>query len=361
MIQMDMGKEVKTADVEKAIKDYKLNPEIIYSGDGNKEIVIRTIKSLDSDQRAKVISTINEKFGTTDDDVVAEELFGPSVGKELRNNAFLAVLIAGICMLVYIRFRFRQWRFGGAALLGVLHDVLIVIAFYAIFNVTINNPFIAGILTVVGYSINDTIVVFDRIRENLRLKRSMQLDLLIDQSITQTIGRSLMTSATTLIVMVPMLIMSGSAIREFVVPLMVGIIAGAYSSIAMCSPLYYEFSKRKKVSKYEKQVKASTKNSKKDKKKSKKQEEAKIQDDELKKTVDVSEMTAADPANDTVKASDAANDTAAQTSASDDAAKSAADALQKEEGAEKKEAPKKPKNTMDQKRSKRYVKGNQKK
>ena len=153
-------------------------------------------------------------------------------------------------MLVYIRFRFRQWRFGGAALLGVLHDVLIVIAFYAIFNITINNPFIAGILTVVGYSINDTIVVFDRIRENLRLKRSMQLDLLIDQSITQTLGRSLMTSVTTLIVMVPMLIMSGPAIREFVVPLMVGIIAGAYSSIAMCSPLYYEFSKNENKSKY---------------------------------------------------------------------------------------------------------------
>ena len=84
---MDMGKTVKTADVEKAIKEYKLDPEIIYSGEGNKEIVIRTIKSLDSDQRAKVISTINENFGTTDDDVVAEELFGPSVGKELRNNA----------------------------------------------------------------------------------------------------------------------------------------------------------------------------------------------------------------------------------------------------------------------------------
>lgn len=145
--------------------------------------------------------------------VVAEELFGPSVGKELRNNAFLAVLIAR-----YMYAGLHQvpvppvavWR---SALLGVLHDVLIVIAFYAIFNITINNPFIAGILTVVGYSINDTIVVFDRIRENLRLKRSMQLDLLIDQSITQTLGRSLMTSITTLIVMVPMLIMSGPAIR----------------------------------------------------------------------------------------------------------------------------------------------------
>ena len=117
MIQMDMGKTVKTTDVEKAIKEYKLDPEIIYSGEGNKEIVIRTIKSLDSDQRAKVISTINENFGTTDDDVVAEELFGPSVGKELRNNAFLAVLIAGICMLVYIRFRFSPvavWRSGAS-------------------------------------------------------------------------------------------------------------------------------------------------------------------------------------------------------------------------------------------------------
>ncbi len=350
MIQMDMGKEVKTSDVEKAIKEYDLNPEIIYSGEDNTEIVIRTIKSMDSDQRAEVINTINEKFGTTQDDVVAEELFGPSVGKELRNNAFLAVLIAGICMLVYIRFRFRQWRFGGAALLGVVHDVLIVVAFYAIFNITINNPFIAGILTVVGYSINDTIVVFDRIRENLHYKRSMQLEPLIDQSITQTLGRSMMTSATTLIVMVPMLIMSGSAIREFVVPLMVGIIAGAYSSIAMCSPLYYEFSKRKKVSKYEKHVKAAAKNSKKDKKKDKKQiEETKVLPE-----------SEPDKLSQDTAAKDASQDTAG-ADVSGDAAKSAADDLQTEENKEKKAADKKPKNTMDKKRSKRYVKGNQKK
>ena len=108
MIQMDMGKTVKTADVAKAVSKYKLEPEIIYSGEGNKQIVIRTIKSLDSGERAKVISTINEKFGTTDKDVVAQELFGPSVGKELRNNAILAVVIAAICMLIYIRFRFSQ-------------------------------------------------------------------------------------------------------------------------------------------------------------------------------------------------------------------------------------------------------------
>ncbi|MDO4546448.1 MAG: protein translocase subunit SecF, partial [Bacillota bacterium] len=269
MIQMDMGKTVEISKVEDAIADYDLDPEIIYSGDGNEQIVIRTIESLDSDERAEVIGSINEAFGTTEEDVVAEELFGPSIGKELRNNAILAILIASICMFIYIRFRFSQWKFGGAALLGVLHDVLIVIAFYAIFNVTVNNPFIAGILTVVGYSINDTIVVFDRIRENIKYKRSGSTEQLIDQSITQTLGRSLMTSFTTLIVMVPLLLMAGEAIREFVMPLMVGIIGGAYSSIGICSPLYYEFNKPGSKSKYEKQVEAGKKKSKKAKKEKK--------------------------------------------------------------------------------------------
>ena len=242
---------------------YKLKPEIIYSGDKNEEVVIRTIESLDSDERTEVVGAINKAFGTTEEDVIAEELFGPSVGKELRNNAILAIVIAAACMLVYIRFRFSQWKFGGAALLGVLHDVLIVIAFYAIFNITVNNPFIAGILTVVGYSINDTIVIFDRIRENLKYMKKGNTEEMIDSSITQTLGRSLMTSITTLIVMVPLLIMAGDVIREFVLPLMVGIIAGAYSSIGICSPLYYGFSKAGSLSKYEKQIKKSKKNKKK--------------------------------------------------------------------------------------------------
>ena len=240
-----------------------LNYGIDFTGGTMIQIVIRTIESLDSDKRAEVIETINQEFGTTDDDVVAEELFGPSVGKELRNNAILAILIASICMLIYIRFRFSQWKFGGAALLGVVHDVLIVIAFYAIFNVTVNNPFIAGILTVVGYSINDTIVIFDRIRENIRYLRKGNTEEIIDKSITQTLGRSLMTSVTTLIVMVPLLIMAGEAIREFVLPLMVGVIAGAYSSITICSPLYYEFARPASVSKYEKEVKKNKKKNKK--------------------------------------------------------------------------------------------------
>ena len=125
-----------------------------------------------------------------------------------------------------------------ASIVGVAHDVLMVIAFYAIFRVTVNNPFIAGILTVVGYSINDTIVVFDRIRENLGMMKKSDIDGVVNKSVNQTLMRSLMTSVTTLIVMIPLYIMAGSAIREFALPLMIGVIVGCISSVMLCSPLY---------------------------------------------------------------------------------------------------------------------------
>ena len=250
MMQIDMGQQVAVKDVQKSIEEYDLDAEIVYSGENNEEVIIRTTVALDSDERAEVLATLQEDFGFEDEDILAQELFGPSVGKELRNNAIKAVLLSALCMLVYIRLRFSEWKFGGAALIGVLHDVLMVIAFYAIFNVQVNNPFIAGILTVVGYSINDTIVIFDRIRENLKFAKRGNTEELVDTSITQTLGRSLMTSFTTFIVMVPLLILGGEAIREFTLPLMVGVLVGAASSITICSPLYYEFAHRRHGSKY---------------------------------------------------------------------------------------------------------------
>ena len=335
MIQMDMGKQVKISKVEEAIDKYDLNPQIIYSGKDNDQIVIRTTESLTKKDRAKVVDSINEEFGITEDNVVTQEYFGPSVGKELRNNAILAVLIAAACMLIYIRIRFRQWKFGGSAMLGVLHDVLIVIAFYAIFGVTVDNPFIAGILTVVGYSINETIVIFDRIRENIRYMKRGTLKETIDQSITQTLGRSLMTSATTILVMVPMVILAGESIREFVFPLMVGVIAGAYSSICVCSPLYYEFGRSSRTSEYQKQIKEAEKKAKKKAKKEgkpyvpKKVEEPKPAETEAIET----------KAEETVETADAVAEAAEEV---------------------KKPEPKKPADA-NKKRSKRYVKGNNQK
>lgn len=253
-IQVDLGKQVAIEDVEKTLKDYELDPQIIYAGEGNTQVVIKTIESLDNTQRNEVIDTLAQAYGITDDDVVASEQFGPSVGDELKMNAVKAVVIASLGMLIYIIFRFKSWKYGLSAVAGVLHDVLMVIAFYAIFGFTVNNPFIAAILTLVGYSINDTIVIFDRIRENKALYTRDNSEINIDKSINQTLNRTIMTSLTTLVVMIPLCIMVSSSIREFIIPLMVGVIVGCCSSIFICSPLYYDLCKKDEGSKYLKET-----------------------------------------------------------------------------------------------------------
>ncbi len=253
-IQVDLGKQVEIADVEKTLADYELDPQIIYAGEGNTQVVIKTIESLDNNQRNDVIDTLAQAYGITDDDVVASEQFGPSVGDELKLNALKAVIIASLGMLIYIIFRFKSWKYGLSAVVGVVHDVLMVIAFYAIFGFTVNNPFIAAILTLVGYSINDTIVIFDRIRENKALYIRDNSEINIDRSINQTLNRTIMTSLTTLVVMIPLCIMVSSSIREFIIPLMVGVVVGCCSSIFICSPLYYDLCKKDEGSKYLKET-----------------------------------------------------------------------------------------------------------
>ena len=249
-IQVEMGEQVDINDVKDTIKSFDLDPSIIYTGEGNTQIQIKTIKALDNAGRAEVFHAIADKYGLEDSALVAAEQFGPSVGKELKQNAVTAVLIASFGMLIYIILRFKSWKYGFAAVVGVGHDVLMVLAFYAIFGYTINNPFIAAILTLVGYSINDTIVIFDRIRDNKKLRVRGNLEETIDYSLNQTLNRTIMTSLTTLVVMVPLLVMVSSAISQFIVPLMVGVIVGCYSSIFVCAPLYYDMNKKDEMSKY---------------------------------------------------------------------------------------------------------------
>lgn len=251
MLQIDMGKKVDIDKVKKDISGYKLNPTIVYAGKNNEQIVIRTIKALKSEDRNKVVKTIENKYNLKDKAVLSSNEFGPSVGKELRHNAVKSILIASLCMLIYIRFRFKTWKYGLSAVGGLVHDVLITLSMYAIFGFTINNPFIAGILTVVGYSINDTIVIFDRIRENKKFYKRKELIPLIDGSINQTLSRSIMTSVTTLVVMIPLFFMANSEIRQFLIPLMIGVTVGTYSSVFLCSPFLYEFSRKESMSKYE--------------------------------------------------------------------------------------------------------------
>ena len=249
-IQVEMGKYIPEKEIEQTLKEFDLNPTIIYAGEGNTQILIKTIKSLENDERAKVIDALGEEYGITDKDVMASEQFGPSVGDELKANAVKAVLIASVGMLIYIIFRFKSWKYGLASIAGVAHDVMMVIAFYAIFGFTVNNPFIAAILTLVGYSINDTIVIFDRIRENKRIYSKDNNETNIDRSLNQTLNRTVMTSLTTLVVMIPLCVMVSASIREFIIPLMIGVIVGCMSSIFVCSPIYYELCRNEEESKY---------------------------------------------------------------------------------------------------------------
>lgn len=250
MLEFDMGKKTSSQEIEKALDKYDLDPQIVFSGEKGDRVVIKTIKALENKERSKIVNTMKEEFNLKDESVLASEQFGPTIGKELKTNAVKSIAFAAVGMLIYIIFRFKSWKYGVSSIVGVLHDVLVMLAFYAIFGVTINNPFIAGILTVVGYSINDTIVIFDRIRENRHFYRKKHLIDVLNFSVAQTLDRSIVTSLTTIVCMIPLFIMVSASIREFVLPLMIGVIVGTYSSIFLCSPLLYEFAKNEDKSTY---------------------------------------------------------------------------------------------------------------
>lgn len=239
MMQFEMERKVEVADVERVLDEHGIDGTIVHAGENNTQIIIRTTQSLENEERNILFEDIYTTFDIDENNLLAVEQFSASVGDLLKMNALKALMIATVGMLIYIVIRF-EWKFGVAAIAALLHDVLIMIAFYGLFYIPINNPFIAAILTIIGYSINDTIVVFDRIRENLKIMKKNKMDELVDKSINQTIVRSLMTSVTTVIAIVPLLVLGGESIREFVMPLMVGIVAGAISSITISNPVYYE-------------------------------------------------------------------------------------------------------------------------
>ena len=254
MMQIDMGQKVEQSAIKDVLEKHGVEASIVFSGENNKEVIIKTVSALDTEARKEIISDMTTTFSLEDKDFLSIQEFGPSVGEMLKVNAIKALLIASIGMLIYIVVRF-EWKFGIAAIVATLHDVLVLIAFYGLFGVTVNNPFIAALLTVVGYSINDTIVVFDRIRENSVLYRKRDVSTLINDSINQTLSRSIMTSATTLLVILPLFIFVSAEIREFLIPLLIGVSVGTYSSIFICSPVYYESMKKVGVSKYKEKQK----------------------------------------------------------------------------------------------------------
>ena len=212
---------------------------------GTNEVIIKT-KTLSVDQRQALNDALVENFGVEEDKITAESISG-AVSNEMKRDAIEAVIIATICMLIYIWFRFKDIRFATSAVLALLHDVLVVLTFYAAARWSVGSTFIACMLTIVGYSINATIVIFDRVRENLKIKTNKQsLADLVNLSITQTFTRSINTSLTTVVMVIVLFIMGVSSVREFALPLIVGIVCGTYSSVCITGALWYVMTTHKK-------------------------------------------------------------------------------------------------------------------
>ncbi len=237
MMQFDMGKTVEVKAIEETLKPFELAPEVLHAGKEKTEVIVRTKKDLDNNERMQIFEAMKKEFSLQDNALISAEQFGPSIGKEIRMKAIYGILASCVFMMAYIWIRF-EIVFGIAAIISLLHDVCILLAVYAIFYIPVDTSLIAAVLTVVGYSINDTIVIFDRIRENARFLKKNAYDDLADQSINNTLARSINTSATTLIVIFVMYLLGVESIKNFAFPLLVGIGAGTYSSIFIASPIW---------------------------------------------------------------------------------------------------------------------------
>lgn len=225
---------VIVAGLEEITKDANVSWQTV--NDTN-EIIFKT-RALETEERAAVEQLLAANFGVTPDKIEMETI-GATVSGEMRREAIMSVLVATLCMMIYIWFRFSDIRFGASAVTALLHDVMVVLTFYAIIRLSVGSTFIACMLTIVGYSINATIVIFDRVRENKRsMRRKETLNDVVNKSVTQTLSRSIFTSLTTFIMIAVLYILGVSSIKEFALPLMVGILCGTYSSIFLAAPLW---------------------------------------------------------------------------------------------------------------------------
>ena len=242
----DFGKDMSIEDIENDIVPYveKVTGDSDVQAtkvEGTTQVTIKT-RTLSLDERQKLEDTLAENCDV-DASTITSQSISSTISGEMRSDALKAVIVSCIFMLLYIWFRFKDIRFAASAILALVHDVLVVITVYALVRISVGSTFIACVLTIVGYSINDTIVIFDRIRENLALKTGKQtaedLREIANKSLTQTLSRSINTSITTFIMVVMLYILGVASIRDFSLPLMAGLVCGAYSSICIATELWY--------------------------------------------------------------------------------------------------------------------------
>ncbi|MGI6584466.1 MAG: protein translocase subunit SecF [Gracilibacteraceae bacterium] len=247
-IHATIGKAFEVSEIRDIMDKYDPNATITYAGQNRDQVIVRTKISFDNEKRAEIVKAFTEKYSLESNNISFETI-GPTVGKELAKQSLIALLLAFVGIMVYVSFRF-EWRFGLASIAALIHDVAIMVAAYAILQIPVNGTFIAALLTIIGYSINATIVIFDKIRENIKSERGRKIDYdnLVNVSVTQTLNRSINTSLTTLITIFALYFLGVPAIKDIAFPMIVGIISGCYSSVLIASPLWVVLRRRFKVS-----------------------------------------------------------------------------------------------------------------
>ena len=248
IMEMKFEQQVSLTQVRDVLKEYNLdNATIQLSGDdssveASQDVMIRTM-DLEENQRKEVMASLKSEIG--DYKVLREEKVGATIGGELITDAVMATVISWLLIILYVSYRF-EWRFGVAAIVTLVHDVLIVLAAFSFLQKQVDSSFVAAILTIVGYSINDTIVIFDRIRENQRLhfRRGGDLNELANRSIYQTLTRSLYTVFTVLFTTFALYFFGGDTTKDFSFALLIGFFSGSYSSIFIASPLWVVLKKK---------------------------------------------------------------------------------------------------------------------
>ena len=236
LIHVQFEKQVKMEQIRTVLGQYDIDKGVPIQQAGNNEYIIRT-PILSEQQSNQLVQSFRDKLG--DLEVLRIDEVGAVIGKELTNKALMAIGIACVLMLIYITFRF-EFKFGVGAVVALLQNVVIVVGLFSLFQWEVDSTFIAAILTILGYSINDTIVVFDRIRENLKLRRKEAYDVIVDKSVLQTVNRSINTVLTVAFCLVALLLLGGATLKYFVLAMLIGIVVGCFSSIFIASPIWYD-------------------------------------------------------------------------------------------------------------------------
>ena len=238
VFQETMSLEKANSEVVPKIEELTGSTVQIQTVQDSNEVIFKT-NSLNMEQREALNQMFESDFGVAESQITSETI-SSTISDEMKSDTILAVVVAIVCMLIYIRIRFSDIRFGISSILALMHDVLVVLAFYAAARISVSNTFVACMLTIVGYSINATIVIFDRIRENMAVMTSKDdLKDIVNKSITQTMSRSIFTSLTTFVMVAVLYILGVTSIRDFAMPLMVGIVCGAYSSVCLAGSFWY--------------------------------------------------------------------------------------------------------------------------